>query len=44
MRISWDNPFVGSNGFGVAVPDGFKEEHGDDSGNNANVTVVIRKA
>ncbi len=44
MHIGWDDPFVGSNGFGVGVPDGYKEEHGDISGNNANVTVAIRKA
>ena len=41
--IGWNNPFVGSNGFGVAVPDGFRAEYGDISGNNANVTVTIRR-
>jgi hypothetical protein len=44
MRIGWDNPFIGSNGFGVDVPDGYNEQHSDIGGNNANVRVIIRKA
>ncbi len=44
LHVGWDNPFVGSNGFGVNVPDGFTNTFGDISGNDANVTVILRKA
>lgn len=43
FHIGWNNPFVGSNGFGVAVPPGFRGIHTDISGNNANVEVFIFK-
>jgi len=44
ITISWDNPFAGANGFGVAVPAGYVAEHTPIGGNNAYVTVTIRKA
>lgn len=44
MHIGWNNPFVGSNGFGVGLPDGYRADYGDISGNNAGVTITIRKA
>jgi hypothetical protein len=39
--IGWDNPFIGSNGLGVGVPNGFVVEHGSIDGNDANVTITI---
>ncbi|WP_193200732.1 hypothetical protein [Nostoc sp. MG11] len=39
--IHWNNPFVGSNGLGVAVPTGFSYVFGDISGNDANVAITI---
>ena len=41
FRIGWDNPFIGSNGFGIATPPGFGGSHTDESGNNANVEVFL---
>lgn len=42
LDISWDNPYVGSNGF-RAYSKGFSCRWGSIDGNDANVTVQIRR-
>lgn len=44
FHIGWDNPYVGSNGFGVDTPPGYGGSHTNESGNNANVEVFLYKA
>jgi hypothetical protein len=39
--IHWDNPFVGSNGLGVGVPNSIIVEHGSIDGNDAAVTITL---
>lgn len=42
IHIYWDNPYIGSNSFSVAVPDAYAASFTDYHGNNADVTVDIR--
>jgi len=44
IHIYWDNPYIGSNGFSVNTPDHIAARYGDFSGNDANVTIDIRRA
>ena len=41
--ISWNNPFVGSNGFGAAAPAGFKfvPPEPDIGGGNVSVDIIL---
>uniref|UniRef100_UPI0034146926 hypothetical protein n=1 Tax=Okeania sp. SIO2F4 TaxID=2607790 RepID=UPI0034146926 len=43
VRIHWDNPYIGSNGLNITVPNGYTYNHGDISGNNAHVTINFLK-
>lgn len=44
LRIDWVNPFVGSNRFYVTVPTGYSFDYGSIKGDNADVTVHVKKA
>ncbi len=41
VRVYWDDPYFGSNGFRVDLPAGYTQTHTDISGNNAAVKVVL---
>jgi hypothetical protein len=40
LQINWDNPYIGSNGFGASAK-GFNVSWGSIDGNDANVTVKV---
>lgn len=44
FSMFWDNPFIGGNRFSAQAPGNFHLFWGDPSGNNANLTIEIRKA
>jgi hypothetical protein len=44
ISIHFDNPFAGSNSFNVGAPDGLRLLWGDPGGNNASITLEVRKA
>lgn len=39
--ISWDNPYIGSNGYGVAAPNGYTISYTGGSGDNASIVVTL---
>jgi hypothetical protein len=41
VRVTWNNPYVGSNGYSCQVPAGFTCNRLGGSGNNANVTFLL---
>ncbi|GHD36447.1 aegerolysin family protein [Nocardiopsis kunsanensis] len=41
FKIYWDNPGVGSNAFGVQVPEGYDKTYSDIHGNNAHVKLNL---
>jgi hypothetical protein len=43
ISIHFDNPYIGSNEFTAAGPDSIRREWGNPSGNNASITLELRK-
>ncbi|MDR3519113.1 MAG: hypothetical protein P4M00_25230 [Azospirillaceae bacterium] len=41
VNFSWDNPYVGSNGYGESCPAGYNISYTGGSGNNAVVVVTL---
>ena len=41
INIHWDDPYFGSNSLDVAVPAGIQQSHGDISGNDAAVEIIL---
>ncbi|MGB3039736.1 MAG: hypothetical protein WBB44_03385, partial [Candidatus Nanopelagicales bacterium] len=43
LEISWDNPLFGSNGYTCRVPDAFRCQRSEGSGNQAKPTFTISR-
>ncbi len=41
VRVTWNNPYIGSNGYSCRVPAGFICNRLGGSGNNASVTFLF---
>jgi len=42
IRLRWNNPFLGPNGYSHTAPPRYQVTHRDGVGNNATVTFAVR--